>query len=457
MGNFMAELQLSNEQAAVIGLKIRESRLQLGLQQKDLVQGQFSKSYISLIESGRVVPSYKALKVIAARLGVSVETLVNMATPGQGATGQSDGEAEVFGRWDLLLDEARVNLFQKSPEAARNVLLNKIKTRQLSSDQLKHYHFLMGSSFVDSADLEMAIAEFKTALQMAQSLGDSVMQARVTHKLGNIYSLQTKYMLSLENFRKALDLINSLPVQDMKFKLQVLSSLGDCYRSLGDNEHSVQYYSEAMTLASELQDCHGVAAMSWRVSNQFRENNNVSQARAYAAKSIAIYEALDSMHDLIGSKIRLGVMLIDRQDHENSEKYLTEALELSRKMGEDQLAAVAGLNLAQLYCQTNRPDKALQLAAESVENAKASEDKATVGQAMARLAQAHNLKNDPEKSREIFMEAIEQLKDTAVPDVLAQTYFEYGQVLSQLGRTEDALRAMETAYNLQTGVSRLTN
>jgi tetratricopeptide (TPR) repeat protein len=163
------------------------------------------------------------------------------------------------------------------------------------------------------------------------------------------------------------------------------------------------------------------------------------------------------MHDLIGSKIRLGVMLIDRQDHENSEKYLTEALELSRKMGEDQLAAVAGLNLAQLYCQTNRPDKALQLAAESVENAKASEDKATVGQAMARLAQAHNLKNDPEKSREIFMEAIEQLKDTAVPDVLAQTYFEYGQVLSQLGRTEDALRAMETAYNLQTGVSRLTN
>jgi tetratricopeptide (TPR) repeat protein len=130
------------------------------------------------------------------------------------------------------------------------------------------------------------------------------------------------------------------------------------------------------------------------------------------------------MDTLIESKLRLGMLLIDRPERESAEKYLQEALELARQTGNARLAAVAGLNLAQLYSQTGQAGKALELAGMSVEHARLSGDPATIGQALARQALAHHLNHEPEKSRELFVEALEQLQDNAGPDILAQTYFE---------------------------------
>ena len=130
------------------------------------------------------------------------------------------------------------------------------------------------------------------------------------------------------------------------------------------------------------------------------------------------------MDTLIESKLRLGMLLIDRPERESAEKYLQEALELARQTGNARLAAVAGLNLAQLYSQTGQAGKALELAGMSVEHARLSGDPATIGQALALQALAHHLNHEPEKSRELFVEALEQLQDNAGPDILAQTYFE---------------------------------
>ncbi|NWJ45654.1 MAG: tetratricopeptide repeat protein [Chloroflexi bacterium] len=450
----MPELQLTNEQAAVIGLKIRESRLQQGLQQKDLIEGEFSKSYISLIESGRVVPSAKALRVIANRLGITVEQLLSMATPGSSNQSALEGDPEIFSRWDMALDEARVALYQENPEQAKAVLLQKIKTRQLSTDQLKQFHFLLGHTHLLSSDVELAISEYKTALQMAHSLGDIETEARVTHSMGAIYVMQTKYMLALENFRKALDLIDNLLVKDIKLKLEVLSDLGDCYRSLGDNEHSISLLTEATKLAAELQDCNGLARITWRIANQYREANNLPLAKAFTAKAIALYESIESMSSLISSKTRLGILLYERHEYQQAEQYLVEARNLALRMNDNRLTAIASLHLTSLMVVLNKPQEALMYALESAETAKFSNDTATIGQSFAKLGQAYMQNGDNEKAREYFLQAIEQLKESGSNDILAQTYFEYGQVLSQLGQTEEALRSMEKAYNLQTGVFR---
>ncbi|MEI7556703.1 helix-turn-helix transcriptional regulator [Candidatus Chlorohelix sp.] len=450
----MPEFQLTSEQAAVIGLKIRESRLQQGLQQKDLIEGAFSKSYISLIESGRVVPSAKALRVIASRLSITVEQLLSMATPGAVSQSGLEGDPEIFSRWDMVLDEVRVALYQENPEQAKFVLIQKVKTRQLSTDQLKQFHYLLGHAHLLASDVDSAIAEYKTTLQMAHSLGDFEMEARVTHSMGVIYVTQTKYMLALENFRKALDLIDNLVVKDIKLKLEILSDLGECYRSLGDTEHSISLLTEATRIAAELQDCNGLARLTWRTANQYREINNLQQSRAFTAKAIALYESIESMSSLINSKTRLGILLYERHDYKQAEQYLVEARNLALRMHDNKLTAVASLHLTSLMVVLNKPEEALQYALESAETARFSNDTTTIGQSYAKLGQAYMQNGDNEKAREYFLQAIEQLKESGSNDILAQTYFEYGQVLSQLGQTEEALRSMEKAYNLQTGTFR---
>jgi transcriptional regulator with XRE-family HTH domain len=64
-----------------VGARIRTIRQQRGLTQAGLAESDLSESYISLIESGKRVPGARTLKVIAARLAVTVDDLTSRALP----------------------------------------------------------------------------------------------------------------------------------------------------------------------------------------------------------------------------------------------------------------------------------------------------------------------------------------------------------------------------------------
>src|ERR1051325_11572226 len=58
-----------------IGARLKRLRLQRGFSQRDLSSPGVSYAYISRIEAGARTPSVKALRMLAAKLGVSVEYL----------------------------------------------------------------------------------------------------------------------------------------------------------------------------------------------------------------------------------------------------------------------------------------------------------------------------------------------------------------------------------------------
>ena len=63
-----------------LGERIRARRLALGMTQAEL-GAPFTKSYVSAIEHGRVLPSLQALWLIAGRLGVGIGELVGQVNP----------------------------------------------------------------------------------------------------------------------------------------------------------------------------------------------------------------------------------------------------------------------------------------------------------------------------------------------------------------------------------------
>src|ERR671934_1090455 len=65
----------ADSQAEPIGVRLKRLRLQRGLSQRDLSSPGVSYAYISRIEAGARTPSVKALRMLARKLGVSVEYL----------------------------------------------------------------------------------------------------------------------------------------------------------------------------------------------------------------------------------------------------------------------------------------------------------------------------------------------------------------------------------------------
>lgn len=64
----------------LVGQRIRDRRRALGMTQSDLA-GPYTKSYVSAVENGRVMPSLRTLWFIAGRLGVGVGDLVDSVKP----------------------------------------------------------------------------------------------------------------------------------------------------------------------------------------------------------------------------------------------------------------------------------------------------------------------------------------------------------------------------------------
>jgi transcriptional regulator with XRE-family HTH domain len=63
-----------------LGQRVRALRLSRGLSQADLARP-YSRAYVSLLESGGIDPSPRALETLAARLGVSPDVLMRQRLP----------------------------------------------------------------------------------------------------------------------------------------------------------------------------------------------------------------------------------------------------------------------------------------------------------------------------------------------------------------------------------------
>ena len=92
-----------------IGGRLRAARLQRGLSQRDLASPGVSYAYISCIEAGSRNPSIKALRKLAAKLGVSPEWLETGVEPTRWA-GFSNSELSVLERALRDADEETVAL-----------------------------------------------------------------------------------------------------------------------------------------------------------------------------------------------------------------------------------------------------------------------------------------------------------------------------------------------------------
>src|SRR6266571_69430 len=88
----------SEHETEPIGVRLKRLRLERGLSQRELSSPGVSYAYISRIEAGARTPSVKALRMLARKLGVSVEYL---------ETGREIGDTEAR---ELKLADAELEL-----------------------------------------------------------------------------------------------------------------------------------------------------------------------------------------------------------------------------------------------------------------------------------------------------------------------------------------------------------
>ncbi len=209
--------------ATRVGKNIREVRTKLGLTQAQLAAPEFSISYISAIERGKIRPSLKALSILAKRLDVPLTFLLEGSPEGvreAQAVGYSPADSGPDQKIDVDLLQANVLVQQHLFEQA-NTLLGPIQPERITMEQAYRLFILRGQIHLGLQEHQEAVVDLRAALTQGEGLNDIEYIERARNLLGKAYFLLYNYTLAMENHQRCYNAIQNGQVMDPVFALDV--------------------------------------------------------------------------------------------------------------------------------------------------------------------------------------------------------------------------------------------
>jgi tetratricopeptide (TPR) repeat protein len=438
--------------AARVGTNIREVRTKLGMTQAQLAAPEFSISYISAIERGKIRPSLKALSLLARRLDVPLTFLLEGSPAGAAearAVGYSPADSGPDQRIDVDLLQANVLIQQGLYEEASR-LLDPIQPERITTDQVCRLYLLRGEIHLGSTEYQEAVVDLRLAITQGDALGDIEYTERARNLLGKAYFLLYNYTLAVENHLHCYSIIESGQINDPIFSLEVFSNLASDYFRLGDLEKAITFYHRALgTLEVMDRDTKSFAHKYMEISQHYKSIGKLAMAREYAIQSLAVYEMRDEQR-LVGlTHLRLGKVLEKQNDLDGAEKEYRRAVAIERELNDEVAASVCHTSLAELLLKRGQSQEAEREALEALNFARASSDPQAQGQALIALAQVCHQSGDFTSADQHFAQAFELLEASHAHELAAGSYFRFANLLEERGEVQRSLSAIKKAYEHQ--------
>jgi len=438
--------------AARVGTNIREVRTKLGMTQAQLAAPEFSISYISAIERGKIRPSLKALSILARRLDVPLTFLLEGSPSGAAearAVGYSPADSGPDQRIDVDLLQAEVLVQQGSFRLAEE-LLSPIQPERVTTDQVYHLYLLRGQIHLGSSEFQEAVVDLRSAVSQGEALTDSEYTERARNLLGKAYYSLYNYTLALENHLKCNLAIDNDQITDPVFFLDVFSNLANDYFRLGDLEKSISFYHRALaTLDVMNRDSRTFAQKYMEISQHYKLVGKLVMAREYAMRSLAIYEMRDEQR-LVGlTHQRLGKALEKQNNLDAAEAEYRQAIAIERDLNDEIAASLCHTALAELLLKREQLEAAEYEAQEALSFARSSEDPQTQGQALIALAQIRHHAGDFPAADLSFTQALDLLDSSQAHEIAASAYFRFANLLEERGEVQRSLSAIKKAYEHQ--------
>lgn len=438
--------------AARVGKNIHEVRTKLGMTQAQLASPEFSISYISAIERGKIRPSLKALSVLARRLDVPLTFLLEGSPAGASdarAIGYSPGDSGPDQRVDVDLLQASV-LVQQGSYAQADELLIPVQPERASTDQVYQLYLLRGQIHLGISEYQEAVVDLRSAVSQGEALNDNEYTERARNLLGTAYYHLYNYTLALENHLKCHAAIEGAQIADPVFALEVYGNLANDYFRLGDLEKSISFYHKALeTLEDIHRDSRSFARKYMEISQDYKSAGKLVMAREYAMRSLAVYEMRDEQRLVGMTHQRLGKALEKQNNLENAEQEYRQAIAIEHDLNDEISASICHTCLAELLLKRGETDEAEREARQALSFARSSNDPQTQGQALIALAQIQHQRKDFASADDLFTQALDLLDASSVHEIAASAYFRYANLLEERGEVQRSLTAIKKAYEHQ--------
>jgi transcriptional regulator with XRE-family HTH domain len=259
-----------------IGDRLRRVRIERGLSQRDLSGPGVSYTYVSRIENGSRVPSVKALRRLAEKLGVSVEYL---------ETGDDLGEAD---QRELRLSDAELTMRLGDAADAEPELTRIYVEARSGGDDVVAARALIAQALIlgERGDHSAAVSMLEHAFVLdTPSLVDRI-DPYVA--LGRGYAGLGQTERAIELYERCIDELERAPgdhsIAEARFRIFLSRALKD----VGELDRAEQELSSALEAPSTEADPYERIRTHWSLARVSEEQGRHQAALRHARRALAL-------------------------------------------------------------------------------------------------------------------------------------------------------------------------
>jgi len=426
---------LETSTAAGLGERIRSLRGKRGLKQQDLASREISASYISLIESGKRVPSDAVLATLAERLECSVEFL---------RTGRDDHELEEA---RLRLAFGEMALRNGSDGEALQALSEVLSSRSLLDAAMTRRARIGQATALEKLNrLEAAIAVLDELQRDPDLAAGSAEWCQVAVALCRIYRDVGDITLSIEIGERAMARLDALGLDVTVDHIQLGATLMASYHTRGDLARA-HFMGGKLVDAAEKQGARAArGAVYWNAGLVARSRGQLNEALALVERALALMSEDDNLRHLAMLKMNYGSLLlqVDEPEPARGKQLLEEAQQLLAEVGNAPELAQCEIFLADADLMLGHWDEAAAHADRALGLSGTDSRIQAVG-ARGTLAEVHLLRGEAEQAVLCLQAATRQLRQFPPSHQVALNRRYLGDLWKRLGNSAETLKAYDRA------------
>jgi len=156
-----------------------------------------------------------------------------------------------------------------------------------------------------------------------------------------------KYSQSLTYYSEALEIATEL--NDKNLISEVHGAMGIVFKNQGEYALALEHFELALSTAIELKDTSWIAACYANAGNIYRRLTNYPKALDYFLKALEVFEQKGETRRIAIGNMNIGNLYEDQQDYITALEYYSRALQLSYKTNDKKRISECLMNVGNIY------------------------------------------------------------------------------------------------------------
>jgi transcriptional regulator with XRE-family HTH domain len=418
-----------------IGQRLKRLRLERGLSQRELAAPGVSYAYISRIEAGTRQPSVKALRRLAAKLGVTADYL------------ETGSDLDQAAERELRLADLELAVRLQGDEASEQPLVELAAEAGAAGDHdvALRARFALASLAQNRGDHKRAVELLETTL--AEHEPSPLEWVDFYGELGRAYAASGNSDHAVELYEHCLHLVSNSAQPNPTLEARYATLLSYALSDVGDLPRAEQVVKDALERMRDTEDSYMRVRLYWSLARLAHAENKPAMALANTRKAIALLEATEDGLNLARAHLLAAAITITRRDADEATAHLDAAERLLGRSPSFADAAALLVKRAQVAALRGDGDDAVTLSREAIAEL-GNEHPDHLGAAYAALGEGLGLQGEHAAADEAYRRAVDLLEEQRQWREGSETCRAWASLLQSSGRERQAITVLERAAEL---------